>query len=67
MQEGKKVKNPQTNMMITLPGNQIGKIRAVMSVGDTPETEITLCDIVDGDFSVFISSKNFNQLYIQEI
>ncbi|MEA3428205.1 MAG: CsgG/HfaB family protein [Thermodesulfobacteriota bacterium] len=66
IQEGKKVKNPQTNMMITLPGNQIGKIRAVMSVGDTPETEITLCDIVDGDFSAFISSKNFNQLYIRE-
>jgi len=67
MQEGRKVKNPQTNMMLTLPGNQIGKIRTVMSVGDTPETEITLCDIVDGDFSAFISSKNFNQLYIQEI
>lgn len=66
MQEGKKVKNPQTNMIITLPGNQIGKIRTVMSVGDTPETEITLCDIVDGDFSAFISSKNFNQLYIRE-
>ena len=66
IQEGKKVKNPQTNMMITLPGSQIGKIRTVMSVGDTPDTEITLCDIVDGDFSAFISSKNFKQLYIRE-
>ncbi len=53
-------------MMITLPGNQIGKIRTVMFVGDTPETEITLCDIVDGDFSAFISSKHFKQLYIRE-
>ena len=66
MQEGKKVKNPQTNMMITLPGTQIGKLRAVMSVGNTPETEVTLCDIIEGDLSAFISSKNFNQLYIQE-
>jgi len=66
MQEGKKVKNPQTNMMITLPGKQIGRIKTVKSIGDTPENEITLCDIVKGDFSRFISLKSFNQLYIQE-
>jgi curli biogenesis system outer membrane secretion channel CsgG len=66
MKEGKKVKNPQTNMMITLPGSQIGKIKAVMSVGDTPETEVTLCDIVEGDFSKYIAIKEFNQLFIQE-
>ena len=66
IQEGKKVKNPQTNMMITLPGTQIGKIKAVMFIGDNPETEVTLCDIIEGDLSAFISSKNFNQLYIQE-
>jgi hypothetical protein len=66
MREGKKVKNPQTNMMITLPGNQIGKIKTVMSAGDTPETEVTFCEIVEGDFSEFISSGNFAQLFIQE-
>lgn len=66
MKEGKKVKNPQTNMMITLPGNQVGKIKAVMSVGDTADTEITLCDIVEGNFSEYISANNYNQLYIQE-
>jgi curli biogenesis system outer membrane secretion channel CsgG len=66
MKEGKKVKNPQTNMMITLPGDQIGKIKTVMSVGDTPETEVTFCDIIEGDFSEFISSGDFTQLYIQE-
>lgn len=65
MKEGGKVKNPQTNMMITLPGNQIGKIKAVMSVGDTPEAEVTLCDIVEGDFAEYISSKKFDQLFIQ--
>lgn len=66
IQEGKKVKNPQTNMMITLPGTQIGKIKTVMSIGDNPETEVTLCDIIEGDLSAYIFSKNFNKLYIQE-
>ncbi len=63
---GKKINNPQTNMMITLPGTQIGKIKAVMSIGDTPEAEVTLCDIVEGNFSEYISSKQFDQLFIQE-
>ncbi len=66
IKEGKKVKNPQTNMIITLPGKQIGKIKAFMFVGDTPEAEVTLCEIIDGDFSEYISSKNFGQLFIQE-
>ena len=66
LKEGKKVKNPQTNMMITLPGDQIGKIKTVMSMGDTPETEVTFCDIIEGDFTEFISSGDFAQLYIQE-
>ena len=66
IQEGEKVKNPQTNMMITLPGTQVGKIKTVMSIGDNPQTEVTLCDIIEGDLSAYISSKNFNQLYIQE-
>ncbi len=66
IKEGKKVKNPQTNMMITLPGQLIGKIKAVMSVGDTPETEVTLCDIIEGDFSEYITSKKFDPLFIQE-
>ena len=66
MKEGKAVKNPQTNMMITLPGDQLGKIKTVASVGETPETEVTFCDIVEGDFSEFISSGNFEQLFIQE-
>jgi hypothetical protein len=37
-----------------------------MSIGDSPQTEVTLCDIIEGDLSAYISSKNFNQLYIQQ-
>jgi curli biogenesis system outer membrane secretion channel CsgG len=66
IKEGEKVKNPQTNMMMTLPGKEIGKIKASVSTGDTPESEITLCDIINGDFSGYISSKDFSNLYIQE-
>lgn len=66
IKEGEKVKNPQTNTMITLPGKEIGKIKASVSIGNTPESEVTLCDVVDGDFSEYISSKDFSSLYIQE-
>lgn len=66
IQEGKKVKNPQTNMVITLPGKKIGRIKTIMSVGDTPESEVTLCEIIDGDLTTFISSNDFTSLYIQE-
>ena len=66
IQEGKKVKNPQTNMMIILPGKKIGRIKIIMSIGDTPESEVTLCEIIDGDLTTFISSNDFKSLYIQE-
>lgn len=41
--KGKSVKNPQTGMMIELPGKQVGTVTIQMSVGDTPETEISFC------------------------
>ena len=66
MREGKKVKNPQTNMMITLPGKKIATIEVAMLAGDTPETEISLCDIIEGDLSSYIKSQDFQHLYIQE-
>ena len=66
IKEGKKVKNPQTNMMITLPGKTVGKIQTVSSAGDHPETEVSFCKIIEGDFSVFIHSGDFSSLYIQE-
>ena len=66
MKEGKQVKNPQTNMKITLPSSQVGMIKAVISVGDTPESEVTLCEIIDGNFQSYIESKNFDKLFLQE-
>lgn len=37
--KGKKVKNPQTGIMIDLPGKQVGSATVVSTGGDTPETE----------------------------
>ena len=41
--KGKTVKNPQTGMDVELPGKKIGAVTVTMSIGDTPETEISFC------------------------
>jgi len=66
MKEGNKIKNPQTNMMITLPGKKIASIKVVMSVGDTAESEVSICSIVKGDLSTYIKAKKYDGLFIQE-
>jgi curli biogenesis system outer membrane secretion channel CsgG len=63
---GNKVKNPQTGMFITLPGKPIGNIVVLTSMGDTPESEISIASISTGDFSQYIASDDFSSLYIQE-
>jgi curli biogenesis system outer membrane secretion channel CsgG len=66
MKEGKKIKNPQTNMMITLPGKKIANVKVVMSVGDTADSEVSICSIVEGDLSTYIKAKKYDGLFIQE-
>lgn len=66
LKEGKKIKNPQTNMMITLPGKKLATIKVLMSVGDTPDTEVSMCSIVSGNLDSYLKTKKFNDLYIQE-
>jgi curli biogenesis system outer membrane secretion channel CsgG len=63
---GNKVKNPQTGMFITLPGKPIGNIVVLTSMGDTPESEISIASISTGNFSQYIASGDFSSLYIQE-
>ncbi len=67
LKEGKKIKNPQTNMMITLPGKKVATIEVLMSVGETPESEVSMCSIVDGNLDSYIKTKKFDKLYIQEM
>ncbi len=66
LKEGKKIKNPQTNMMITLPGKKIATIEVLMSVGDTPESEVSMCSIVEGNLDTYLKTKKYDALYIQE-
>lgn len=60
---GKKVKNPQTNMFIELPGQLIGKIKVQQLLGNNPIDEISLCAVLDGNIPV----GNFAEIYIQEM
>lgn len=61
---GKKVKNPQTGMMIELPGKQVGTVTVTATAGDTPETEYSF---VEYNGSTPIDAKKLNDYYIEEI
>ncbi len=61
--KGKKVKNPQTGVMIELPGKQIGTVTVTMTAGDTPETEFSAVDY-QGDA---IDDAKLENYYIEEI
>jgi len=61
-QKGKLVKNPQTNLMIELPGKKIGTIQVATTVGTEPNSEVSICSPLDGQLPV----KDFDNLYVQE-
>lgn len=48
--KGKKVKNPQTGLMIELPGKAVASLRIEAMAGDTPETEFSMVTLVQGSF-----------------
>jgi len=61
--KGQKIKNPQTNMFIELPGRLVGKLRVQQLLGDNPNNEISLCTAASSD----LPTDNFSEYYIQEI
>jgi len=63
--EGKKVKNPQSNMIITLPGKKLAKISITAGLGDTIENEVSLAELIEGDLKSYIDSSDYSKLYIQ--
>lgn len=63
--KGKQVKNPQTNMMITLPGKKVASIDIIATMGDTPQTEVSLAEIKSGTLTQYIKDKDFTNLYMQ--
>lgn len=66
--EGKKVKNPQTNMDITLPSKKLARIKVVATLGDTPENEVSLCQVIEGNDNLagYKSRHDFSRLFIME-
>ena len=63
VKKGKQVKNPQTGMMIELPGENVGKIKIDFTGGDTPQTEFSLVSFTEGD----IDPNELSNYYIKEI
>ena len=63
--KGKKVKNPQSGVMIELPGKQIGTVTVSATGGDTPETEYSYVTY-DGNVSN-IDANKLMDYYIEEI
>lgn len=61
--KGKSVKNPQTGMMIELPGSKVGEVTVISSIGDTRETEISFCSYSGEDLDLTKISENY---YIME-
>ncbi len=62
--KGKRVKNPQTGMMIELPGKEVGSVRVVLVGGDTPETEYSFVEV---STDTPIDTEKLNDYYIEEI
>ena len=61
---GKKVKNPQSGMMIELPGKQVGTVTVTGTGGDTPQTEYSF---VEYNGTTPIDASKLNTYYIEEI
>lgn len=61
--KGKKVKNPQTGILIPLPGKKVGQATVTATGGNTPETEYS---VVTVDTSEKIDATNMGNYIIEE-
>ena len=62
--QGKRVKNPQSGIMITLPGKVVGTAKVLMTGGETPETEYSFVEISSTET---INSSNMADFIIEQI
>jgi curli biogenesis system outer membrane secretion channel CsgG len=61
-QRGKRVLNPQTNVMIELPSKFIGTIKVNSSIGTDPLNEVSTCSVLSGD----LPKANFEEFFVQQ-
>lgn len=62
VEKGKSVKNPQTGMMVELPGKTVGKVKITHTGGDNPQSEYSMVSFVEGT----IDSSKLDMYYIKE-
>ncbi|MDK2978151.1 MAG: hypothetical protein PWP52_865 [Bacteroidales bacterium] len=63
VEKGKSVKNPQTGMMMELPGKVVGKIKIDFLGGDNSQNEFSMVSFTEGE----IDKQNLSNYYIKEI
>lgn len=63
IEKGKTVKNPQTGMMMELPGKQVGMVKIDFTGGDNPQSEFSMVSFTEGG----INKQNLNNYFIKEI
>lgn len=63
VEKGKKVKNPQTGMMIELPGKVVGKIKVDFTGGENSQSEYSMVSFTQGS----IDKQKLSNYYIKEI
>lgn len=59
--KGRAMTNPQTGLPIELPGKLVAKLRVTALAGDTPENEISICELAEG-----AALDDFDGLYLQD-
>ena len=62
--KGRSVKNPQTGLMIELPGKEIGTVTILATGGDTAETEYSFVEVSS---NTDIDVNKLTEYYIEEI
>ncbi len=60
--QGKQIKNPQTGMMMELPGSKIAEIQVISQFGTTDTDEGSICQITNGT----IASSSIKDIYVQK-
>lgn len=63
LEHGKRVKNPQTGIMIELPGKEVAKIRIDQTLGSNIADELSIATLIEGA----LDNDQLDKYYITEI
>jgi curli biogenesis system outer membrane secretion channel CsgG len=63
VERGKSVKNPQTGMMMELPGKTVGKVKIDFISGDSQQSEVSMVSFTEGS----IDQNKLGNYFIQEV